>query len=59
MEFIQLNKIFHAEVVELADASDSKSDVGNNVRVQVPPSAPNKNFDNGQNFYFFGKGLEP
>gem|GEM_PF-3621488 len=24
----------------MADASDSKSDVGNNVWVQVPPSAP-------------------
>ena len=34
---------FNAEVVELADASDSKSDIGDNVRVQVPPSAPNKN----------------
>ena len=30
-----------AEVVELADALDSKSSVGNNVWVQVPPSAPN------------------
>ena len=35
---------FNAEVVELADASDSKSDIGDNVRVQVPPSAPNKKF---------------
>ena len=32
----------NAEVVELADASDSKSDIGDNVRVQVPPSAPSK-----------------
>ena len=30
-----------AEVVELADAPDSKSGVGDNVWVQVPPSAPN------------------
>ena len=27
----------------MADAVDSKSIVGNNMRVQVPPSAPNKN----------------
>ena len=26
----------------MADATDSKSVVGDNVRVQVPPSAPNK-----------------
>ena len=30
----------------MADATDSKSVVGNNVRVQVPPSAPNKNNTN-------------
>lgn len=30
----------------MADAADSKSAVGNNVRVQVPPSAPNKNNTN-------------
>ena len=30
-----------AEVVELADAPDSKYGVGDNVWVQVPPSAPN------------------
>ena len=33
-----------AEVVELADAPDSKSGEGDFVRVQVPPSAP-KNKD--------------
>ena len=33
-------RISHAEGVELADALDSKSSVGDNVRVQVPPSAP-------------------
>ena len=27
----------------MADAEDSKSSVGNHVRVQVPPSAPLKN----------------
>lgn len=27
-------------MMELADVTDSKSVVGNNVRVQVPPSAP-------------------
>ena len=32
----------YAEVVELADASDSKSDPGCWVWVQVPPSAPAK-----------------
>ena len=30
----------------MADATDSKSVVGNNVRVQVPPSAPNTNKTN-------------
>ena len=30
----------------MADAADSKSAVGDNVRVQVPPSAPNKNNTN-------------
>ena len=30
----------YAEVVELADAPDSKSGDGDIVRVQVPPSAP-------------------
>ncbi len=30
----------NAEVVELADAPDSKSGDGDIVRVQVPPSAP-------------------
>ncbi len=34
-----------AEVVELADALDSKSNVGNYVWVQVPPSAPIKSLD--------------
>ena len=29
-----------AEVVKLADALDSKSSMGDHVRVQVPPSAP-------------------
>ena len=31
-----------AEVVELADARDSKSRVRENVRVRPPPSAPNQ-----------------
>lgn len=35
-----------AEVVELADAPDSKSGDGDIMRVQVPPSAPNKNKTN-------------
>ena len=44
-----------AEVVELADAPDSKSGVGDNVWVQVPPSAPNlKVADNlGYQLLFF------
>ena len=32
----------HAEVVEQADAPDSKSGEGNLVRVRFPPSAPFK-----------------
>lgn len=32
----------HARVVELADASDSKSEVREGVRVRFPPLAPNK-----------------
>ena len=39
---IKLLKIAYAEVVELADASDSKSDGSDTVWVQVPPSAPKK-----------------
>ena len=35
-----LNKNIHAEVVEQADAPDSKSGEGNLMRVQFPPSAP-------------------
>lgn len=31
---------FYAQVAELVDALDSKSSVGNIVRVQVPPWAP-------------------
>lgn len=34
----------NAAVVELADARDSKSRVGDNVWVRLPPAAPNKNF---------------
>lgn len=30
----------YAEVAELADASDSKSDPSSRVRVRFPPSAP-------------------
>ena len=33
----------------MADASDSKSDVGDYVWVQVPPSAPSKTIPCGQN----------
>ena len=36
----------YAEVVELADAPDSKSGDGDIVRVQVPPSAPDQNNTN-------------
>lgn len=35
---------FIAEVVKLVDASDSKSDRGNSVGVQFPPSAPENFF---------------
>ncbi len=37
---LSLRQIPHAEVVELADASDSKSEALRGVRVRVPPSAP-------------------
>ena len=37
---LYLLSLLHAEVVELADALDSKSSDGNIMRVQVPPSAP-------------------
>ncbi len=47
----------------MADASDSKSDVGDNVWVRVPPSAPNKNktnLDEKSKFVlFFYKRLFP
>ena len=49
---LQDNRIY-AEVVKLADALDSKSSIGNNVRVQVPPSAP-KNEDGFSPSLFFG-----
>ena len=39
-EFDRLPTQRNAEVVELADAPDSKSGDGDIVRVQVPPSAP-------------------
>ena len=35
-------QIKYVGMVELADASDSKSDMGNHVWVQVPLPAPNK-----------------
>lgn len=39
----------HADVVELADAADSKSVGSNTMRVQVPPSAPMRCItENGQ-----------
>ena len=44
----------------MADAADSKSAVGDNVRVQVPPSAPDKNDTNpdfSSGFVFFYKKL--
>ena len=47
-----------AEVVELADAPDSKSGDGDIVRVQVPPSAPSMNNTNPVNsrfVFFFAK----
>lgn len=43
-------------MVELADAPDSKSGDGDIMRVQVPPSAPNKNKTNPRDnleFVFF------
>ena len=46
----------YAEVVELADAPDSKSGDGDIVRVQVPPSAPyqnNTNQDTKSRFVLF------
>ena len=48
----------YAEVVELADAPDSKSGDGDIVRVQVPPSAPSRNKTNPENsrfVFFFAK----
>lgn len=37
----------------MADATDSKSVVGDNVRVQVPPSAPNKKTAISCGLFFF------
>ena len=48
----------YAEVVELADAPDSKSGDGDIVRVQVPPSAPSRKKTNPENsrfVFFFAK----
>ena len=42
-DYAMISKSQNAEVVELADALDSKSCMGNHVWVRVPPSAPNKN----------------
>jgi hypothetical protein len=45
----------------MADAEDSKSSVGNHVRVQVPPSAPSRkhwvfsDFEVGKPKVFFGR----
>ena len=37
----------------MADATDSKSVVGDNVWVQVPPSAPKKNVSNDLRSFFY------
>ena len=38
-DMVSIN-FFYAEVMELADVTDSKSVVSDHVRVRVPPSAP-------------------
>ena len=53
--------MWNAEVVELADAPDSKSGDGDIVRVQVPPSAPPESlmksepleFEINSDFFFY------
>ena len=45
--------LVYARVVELADSLDSGSSVRKDVRVQVPPRAPNGANLNRQTVYFF------